>query len=98
MTKKFPTTCPSCSGEMRGQSLHCPSCQTTVSGSFALPLLLKLEAKDQAFIIDFVVNSGSLKEMAQQMKLSYPTVRNMLDDVIGKIKTIKMETDDTEAN
>jgi hypothetical protein len=30
--------------------------------------------------------SGSLKEMAGILKVSYPTVRNRLDDVISKLK------------
>ncbi|MFP4663750.1 MAG: DUF2089 family protein [Bacteroidales bacterium] len=36
----------------------------------------------QAFIIAFVKNSGSLKKMAKAMSLSYPTVRNRLDEII----------------
>jgi hypothetical protein len=30
--------------------------------------------------------SGSLKDMANKLKVSYPTVRNKLDDLIEKIK------------
>jgi hypothetical protein len=85
MNKKLPITCPSCNSELKAQSLHCDSCETTISGSFNLPLLLKLEQKEQDFIIDFMECSGSLKVMAQKLKLSYPTVRNMLDDLINKI-------------
>lgn len=32
--------------------------------------------------------SGSLKEMASNMGVSYPTVRNKLDDTIAKIKLL----------
>lgn len=85
MDKKFPVTCPSCESELKAQSLHCSLCQTTISGSFDLPLLLKLDQKEQNFILDFVQSSGSLKIMAQKLKLSYPTVRNMLDELIKKI-------------
>jgi len=46
-----------------------------------------LPESDQQFILRFVINSGSLKEMASELKLSYPTVRNMLNDIINKIKT-----------
>jgi hypothetical protein len=70
-------------------SLQCENCQTTVIGSFDMPLLLKLDQKEQEFIIIFVQSSGSLKLMAQKLKLSYPTVRNMLDDLIAKITNLQ---------
>jgi hypothetical protein len=48
-------------------------------------MISQLPAEDQIFILDFVKVSGSLKVMAQNMKLSYPTVRNRLDEIISKI-------------
>ena len=84
--KSLPHICPSCQSALQVTSLACDVCETTVSGSFALPLLAKLPAGDLQFILDFVKSSGSLKVMAQQLGLSYPTVRNMLDDIIQKIE------------
>jgi hypothetical protein len=89
MDKKFPIICPSCESELKAQSLFCDSCKTSISGLFELPLLLKLDPKEQDFIIDFVKSSGSLKNMAQNLKLSYPSVRNMLDDLISKITELQ---------
>jgi hypothetical protein len=60
-------------------------CATEVTGEFALPVLARLNNADQQFIIDFVKCSGSLKQMAEKLQLSYPTVRNMLDDLIKRI-------------
>jgi hypothetical protein len=53
---------------------------------YDLPTLTGLNSEDQLFITEFVKASGSLKVMAQQLKLSYPTVRNLLDSVINKLK------------
>ena len=91
MEKKFPIICPSCSAELKAQSLSCESCKTIINGSFELPILLKLEQKEQDFIIDFVQCSGSLKIMTQKLKLSYPTVRNMLDELINNIVELKKD-------
>ena len=44
-----------------------------------------LEEEDAAFIRKFVLASGSLKEMAAQYGVSYPTVRLRLDRLIQKI-------------
>jgi hypothetical protein len=35
--------------------------------------------------------SGSLKEMAALLKVSYPTVRNRLDEVIGRLRSPETE-------
>ncbi|HXB11546.1 MAG TPA: DUF2089 family protein [Bacteroidia bacterium] len=85
MLKKLPHVCPSCASPLRVKSLICEQCSTEVSGEFELPLLASLSLDDQMFIIDFVKHSGSLKLMAEQLKLSYPTVRNLLDDIIKRI-------------
>ena len=45
-----------------------------------------LEDEDAAFIKRFVLASGSLKEMAKEYGVSYPTVRLRLDRLIQKIK------------
>lgn len=89
MDKKLPIICPSCQSELKVHTLQCNSCQTTINGSFDLPIFSKLEPKEQDFIIEFVKCSGSLKVMAQQLRLSYPTVRNMLDELIHKIEELQ---------
>lgn len=83
----LPTICPSCQKQLNVTCLKCDHCSTEVKGSFELPLLARLSEADQQFILRFVKSSGSLKEMAAQLKLSYPTVRNLLNDVIQKIDT-----------
>lgn len=45
-----------------------------------------LEDEDAAFIKKFVLASGSLKEMAREYGVSYPTVRLRLDRLIQKIR------------
>ena len=48
--------------------------------------ILSLEKEDVEFIKKFVMNSGSLKEVAKLYDVSYPTVRIKLDRLIEKIK------------
>ncbi len=45
-----------------------------------------LEDEDLAFLKRFVLASGSLKELAEVYRISYPTVRLRLDRLIAKIK------------
>ena len=58
-------------------------------GVYALPIISRLSSEEQKFIFDFVLASGSLKVMAQNLKLSYPSVRNILDDIIGKLNKLE---------
>ena len=53
-----------------------------------------LEEEDAAFIRKFVLASGSLKEMAGQYGVSYPTVRLRLDRLIQKIRLSETEEAD----
>jgi hypothetical protein len=87
--KTLPTECPACGLHLRVNTLACASCGTTVQGSFELPALSRLPLEDFQFVSDFIKCSGSLKIMAQQLGLSYPTVRNRLDDIIARIVTIE---------
>ncbi len=48
--------------------------------------ILSLETEDLEFIKNFVLKSGSLKEIAKIYEVSYPTVRLKLDRLIEKIK------------
>ena len=84
--KVFPTVCPSCGGVLAVKSLHCAECDTTVSGEFEVHPILHLTTEEQQFVMAFIRCSGSLKQMAADMGLSYPTVRNILDDIISKLQ------------
>jgi len=84
--KVLPTTCPACSSQLNVKSLICEQCQTEIQGQYELPLLARLPTDDEDFVLEFIKASGSLKEMAKLLGLSYPTVRNRLDEIIERIK------------
>ena len=48
-----------------------------------------LNEEEQRFMLEFVKASGSLKDMAKKMGVSYPTVRNYLDDLIEKLNNME---------
>jgi hypothetical protein len=93
MNPKLPIQCPSCKSPLIVTQLSCSNCSTSVSGNYSLPLLIQITEEEQHFILQFFLNSGSLKEMAIQMGNSYPTVRNKLDDIIQKINLLKSKSE-----
>jgi hypothetical protein len=89
--KSMPSRCPSCEQALEVVRLRCGGCSTAVEGTFPLPPLARLGADEQAFVLRFLKASGSLKEVARQYGISYPTVRNRLDGLIERIGRIEAE-------
>ena len=55
---------------------------------------IKLSVDEQQFIKEFVLSSGSLKQLAKTYDVSYPTVRLRIDRIIEKIVLIEEEKAD----
>jgi len=82
---------------MRVSVLVCDECATEVRSHFAVPRFLDLSADQQRFATDFLLASGSLKEMAAQYGVSYPTVRARLDRIIETLQARKSPEEERRA-
>jgi len=78
--------CPVCRNLLLIKELYCEECDLSLKGEFGQSIFHGLSPDDQQFVFDFVVNSGSLKQMAGSLNKSYPTVRNRLDNIIEILK------------
>lgn len=54
-----------------------------------------LEIEEQIFIKKFLLASGSLKQLAKEYEVSYPTVRIRMDRLIEKIKLFDGKQEDS---
>ncbi len=96
---KICTQCPSCSStKLHVSKIQCEQCKTTFEGNFELPSLLKLPEPDLQFMVDFVKCSGSLKDMATQQKVSYPTLRNRLNHLIETLEKVTIPSDNSKVD
>ncbi|MDD3118567.1 MAG: DUF2089 domain-containing protein [Victivallales bacterium] len=84
----FSATCQNCGGSLQVERIVCPECGMTLSGQLELPRLARLSAEDRDFIELFVLSAGSLKEVGRIMQISYPTVRNRLDQIITRLQEL----------
>ena len=66
--------------------MACHRCNVAVEAPFPMPRLGNLPVEHQRFIEMFVLASGSLKEIAVQTGVSYPTVRSRLNKVIEALR------------
>ncbi len=78
-------TCPVCSDEMRVVRLRCRGCDTALDGSFELARFLRLTPEQLYFAETFIRNRGKIKDVEEELGISYPTVVARLDDVIGAL-------------
>ncbi len=74
--------CPVCDSEITITEIHCKKCETTIRSEFELCKFCKLTSPQKYFIEVFIKNRGNIKELEKELSISYPTVRNKLDEVI----------------
>jgi len=82
MNEKVLGQCPVCGGDMKVTELECSSCRTRVSGRFDPGKFSRLDEDQLEFVEVFVKLRGNIKEVEEELGISYPTVRKKLDVVI----------------
>jgi hypothetical protein len=78
--------CPYCGTVMAVTQMACESCHVSIAAAFPMSRLAGLPVEHQRFIEMFVLASGNLKEIAEQVGVSYPTIRSRLDKVIELLR------------
>ena len=74
--------CPVCQSDLTITRLHCRTCDTTIDGYFFAGPFAQLNREQLEFIETFIRCEGKLNRMEGELKLSYPTIRNRLHEVI----------------
>ncbi|MCC6798939.1 MAG: DUF2089 domain-containing protein [Anaerolineae bacterium] len=77
-----PGPCPVCGEAMIIQRLHCPNCDVSVEGRFALGRLALLSPDQLEFVEVFLRCEGKIRHVEKELGISYPTVRSRLNEVI----------------
>ena len=91
--QRVENTCPFCQAAMKTTRMSCSVCEIAIEAEFVDRPLGRLPVEHQRFIEMFVLAGGSLKEIAAQASVSYPTVRNRLDKVIEHLREQLMAAD-----
>jgi hypothetical protein len=76
--------CPVCGSQLSITRLHCNHCDTAIEGQFdsVSGPFTQLTPEQVQFVLTFVRCEGRFNRMEDEMKLSYPTIRNRLYEVI----------------
>jgi hypothetical protein len=74
--------CPVCNGELTATRLHCDTCDITIEGHFSNGAFAGLTTDQLDFIETFIRVEGKMNRMSEEMGISYPTLRNRLQEII----------------
>jgi len=76
--------CPVCGEDLTVTRLHCRQCDTTLEGHFSQVTgpFSQLSQEQQNFVLAFVRCEGRFTRLEEELSLSYPTLRNRLNEVI----------------
>ena len=77
--------CPVCGKRLKVVKLQCEHCETAIENDFALTSFDYLSPEELSFAETFLKCRGNIKEVEKELKISYPTVRSRLDQVIAHL-------------
>lgn len=79
---RFVGACPSCDSPMAVRRLECPECGVGVDGHFDAGPLARLNREQLAFVETFLRARGKIKDVEEDLGISYPTVVARLNEVL----------------
>lgn len=77
--------CPVCGQNTEVTAINCNDCGTRIEGHFQLCRFCKLTEEQKSFIETFVKCRGNIKEVEKELGISYPTVKNRLEDAANAL-------------
>ncbi|MDY0152429.1 MAG: DUF2089 family protein [Candidatus Cloacimonas sp.] len=87
------SSCPICKHDLKIKEVYCEHCEVSYTGNFESSWLAAFSASQLEFIKLFLLVQGNLKELQNQLNLSYPTVKSRLADII-RVITPREQTKD----
>lgn len=79
---RVPHKCPICNQKLTITEVTCEACGTRMQGHFDGCRFCALSPEDASFLLTFIRNRGSIKDVERELGVSYPTVRAALDNLI----------------
>jgi hypothetical protein len=76
------TRCPVCADELRIARLRCDTCGSSIDGNFTLGRFQRLTREQLQFVEVFLKCRGKIKDVEDELGVSYPTVVARLNEVI----------------
>jgi hypothetical protein len=82
MIIKQPGACPVCKSKLTVTKISCESCGTELTGKFPQCKFCALDERLYSFLETFLRCRGNIKEIEKELDISYPTVKNLTDELL----------------
>lgn len=82
MSRDVISTCPICSSELSITRLVCRGCGTAIEGEFSVGRFGRLTRDQMGLLESFLRARGNAKELERELKVSYPTVRARIEEMV----------------
>lgn len=79
---KIISNCPCCNSILSITALQCPDCGIELRNTFELSPFDRLDAEQRTFLLSFLKARGNLKNLQEDLYISYPTAKKRLDDLL----------------
>jgi hypothetical protein len=76
------TRCPVCGDDLHIVRLECSTCGSALQGNFTLGRLARLSREQLQFVEVFIRCRGKIKDVEEDLGISYPTVVGRLNEVV----------------
>lgn len=90
--------CPICNEPTTVTQIRCEICDLTIEGNFMVSGLASLSPEQLAFVELFLRCEGKFNRMEKELNISYPTVRNRLNEIVAAMgyDPEELEAEDAE--
>ena len=78
------------------KKIFIPEDNLTIEGDFQLPKMATLSEVDQKFVVAFIKTHGSIKQIESIFNISYPTVKNKLNDLSEKMDSFDLHVEEVK--
>lgn len=82
---KAPGKCCVCGGKLSVTRLHCDNCGSDITGNFEGCRFCALPKEQSEYLITFLRCRGNIKEIEKELGISYPTVKNMTENLLSAL-------------
>lgn len=93
---KLISQCPCCNGTLHISALQCPDCGVELRNAFTLSAFDRLSPEQMLFLTSFLRHRGSMKNLQEEMGISYPTAKKRLEELLDTLEIEKNEETDAE--
>ena len=93
---KLISKCPCCNGTLNITSLQCPDCGVELRNTFEQSTFDRLDKDQMSFLLSFLKHRGNLKNLQEEIDISYPTAKKRLEELLIALEIAAEEKNNAE--